>query len=74
MPQCTTGRNPLPAAPSPIPVNAASEIGVKRTRLSPNLFSSAGARVVASVITRSSRSISSIIASSSACAKLISRM
>src|SRR3989442_5370964 len=73
MRQWTTGRSPLPAAPSPIPVIASSEIGVNRTRLSPNLFSSAGARVVAIVITRSSRSISSISASSRAWANVISR-
>src|SRR5437867_8601628 len=73
MPQFTTGRKPLPAAPSPIPVKAASEIGVKRTRRSPNLFSRTGARTVPNVITRSSRSISSIIASSSACVTVISR-
>src|SRR5215471_9830512 len=72
MPQCTTGRNPLPAAPRPIPVKAASEMGVKRTLLGPNAFSRACARRVAIVMTRSSRCISSIMASSSACAKLIS--
>src|SRR5262245_29761573 len=72
MPQFTTGRNPLPAAPRPIPVKAASEMGVKRTRRGPNAFSRAGARRVAIVITRSSRCISSIIASSRAWAKLIS--
>src|SRR5262249_16742908 len=73
MPQLTTGRKPLPAAPRPMPVKAASEIGVKRTRRSPNLFSRVEARTVANVITRSSRSISSIIASSSACMTVISR-
>src|SRR6266850_5237523 len=69
-----TGRKPLPAAPSPMPVKADSEIGVMRTRWSPNFCSSAVARRVASVNTRSSRCISSIMASSSAWRKLISRM
>jgi len=66
IPQCTTGRKPLPAAPRPIPVKAASEIGVKRTRFVPNSFSRATARVVASAMMRSSRRISSAIASSRA--------
>src|SRR5580692_5638093 len=32
----TTGRNPVIAAPTPIPVNPASEMGVSRTRSDPN--------------------------------------
>ena len=36
----TTGRRPVIAAPIPMPVKLFSEIGVSRTRFSPNLSSS----------------------------------
>src|SRR4029453_17931418 len=74
MRQCTTGRKPEPAAPRPMPVSTASEIGVKRTRAGPNSAAGSPVKSVALVMTRGSRRISSATASSSARWNVISRM
>ena len=64
----TTGRSPLIAAPTPMPTMVFSEIGVSRTRFSPNSSSSPAVTLKAplntpmsspSSSTRSSRRISS---------------
>src|SRR5262245_57278946 len=72
--QFTIGRYPQPAAPRPMPVSTASEIGVKRTRSGPNSVRGSPAKSVAMRMTRGSRRISSATASSSAFWKLISRI
>src|SRR6266513_2908030 len=56
----TTGRNPVIAAPTPMPVKPASEIGVSITRSAPKMH------------TRESRRISSASASRTACANVSS--
>ena len=66
MRQLTIGRRPQAAAPRPMPVRTDSEIGVKRTRAGPNSLIGLPVKSVPSVITRSSRRISSATASSSA--------
>ena len=64
----TTGRSPVMAAPTPMPTIVFSEIGVSRTRFSPNSSSSPAVTLKAPLKTpmsspirntRSSRSISS---------------
>src|SRR5262245_39427789 len=72
--QFTIGLNPQPAAPSPMPVSTASEIGVKRTRDGPNSLIGSPVKSVAIVKTRGSRRISSATASSSAFWNVISRI
>src|SRR5262245_51195436 len=72
--QCTMGRNPHPAAPRPMPVSAASEMGVERTRAGPNSAPGSPVKSVAMVKTRGSRRISSATASSRAFWKVSSRM
>ena len=71
----TTGRRPVMAAPTPMPTIVFSEIGVSRTRFSPNSSSSPAVTLKAPLktpmsspmsMTRSSRSISSRSASLSA--------
>ena len=71
----TTGRSPVMAAPTPMPTIVFSEIGVSRTRFSPNSSSSPAVTLKAPLktpmsspmsMTRSSRSISSRSASLSA--------
>src|SRR5216684_3054361 len=75
----TTGRNPVIAAPTPIPVNPASEIGVSITRSAPNSSTSpdktlngvpASATSSPKMHTRASRRISSASASRTACANV----
>src|SRR5713226_2588507 len=75
----TTGRNPVIAAPTPIPVNPASEIGVSITRSAPNSSTSpdntlngvpASATSSPKIHTRLSRRISSASASRTACANV----
>src|ERR1700720_1119903 len=79
----TTGRKPVIAAPTPIPVNPASEIGVSRTRSDPNSSTSpdntlngvpASATSSPKMHTRGSRRISSASASRTACANVNSRI
>src|ERR1700675_3970389 len=79
----TTGRRPVIAAPTPIPVNPASEIGVSRTRSDPNSSTSpdstlkgvpASATSSPKMHTRGSRRISSASASRTACANVNSRI
>src|SRR5579862_830785 len=79
----TTGRNPVIAAPTPIPVNPASEIGVSSTRSDPNSSTSpdstlngvpASATSSPKMHTRASRRISSASASRTACANVNSRI
>ena len=71
----TTGRSPVMAAPTPMPTIVFSEIGVSRTRFSPNSSSSPAVTLKAPLktpmsspmsMTFSSRSISSRSASLSA--------
>ena len=71
----TTGRSPVMAAPTPMPTIVFSEIGVSRTRFSPNSSSSPAVTLKAPLktpmsspmsMTLSSRSISSRSASLSA--------
>src|SRR5579872_145867 len=78
----TTGRSPVIAAPTPIPLNPASEIGVSRTRSAPNSSTSpertlngvpASATSSPKMHTRESCRISSANASRIACAKVSSR-
>src|SRR6266566_7467191 len=78
----TTGRSPVIAAPTPIPVNPASEIGVSSTRSRPNSSTNpdrtlngvpASATSSPKMHTRLSRRISSARASRTACAKVNSR-
>src|SRR3984893_7204012 len=78
----TTGRNPVIAAPTPIPVKPASDIGVSRTRSAPNSSTRpdntlngvpASATSSPKMHTRGSRRISSASASRTACAKVSSR-
>src|SRR5207302_1819719 len=78
----TTGRSPVIAAPTPIPVNPASEIGVSSTRSRPNSSTNpdrtlngvpASATSSPKMHTRLSRRISSASASRTACAKVNSR-
>src|SRR5579871_644023 len=78
----TTGRNPVIAAPTPIPVKPASEMGVSSTRSAPNSSTNpestlngvpASATSSPKIHTRESRSISSASASRTACAKVSSR-
>src|SRR5579872_1216482 len=78
----TTGRNPVMAAPTPTPVNPASEIGVSSTRSGPNSSTSpdstlngvpASATSSPKMHTRESRRISSASASRTACANVSSR-
>src|SRR5215471_5693630 len=78
----TTGRKPVIAAPTPIPLNPASEIGVSRTRSAPNSSTSpertlngvpASATSSPKMQTRESRRISSARASRTACANVSSR-
>src|SRR6202049_4184963 len=78
----TTGRNPVIAAPTPIPVKPASEIGVSSTRSAPNSSTSpdrtlngvpASATSSPMMHTRESRRISSASASRTACANVSSR-
>src|SRR5437588_8125676 len=78
----TTGRKPVMAAPTPIPVKPASEIGVSRTRSAPNSSTSpdstlkgvpASATSSPKMHTRESRRISSARASRTAWAKVSSR-
>src|SRR5580693_1739139 len=79
----TTGRRPVIAAPTPTPVNPASEIGVSTTREVPNSSTSpestlngvpASATSSPMMKTRESRRISSASASRIASAKVISRI
>src|SRR5882757_10063245 len=79
----TTGRKPVIAAPTPIPVNPASEIGVSSTRSDPNSSTSpdstlngvpASATSSPKMHTRGSRRISSASASRTACANVSSRI
>src|SRR5260370_39541913 len=79
----TTGRNPVSAAPTPAPTNAFSEIGVSKTRSSPNCsFSPLVIRKIPPKlatsspyrITLASRRISSSSASLIACAYVIVRI
>src|SRR5579859_2438218 len=79
----TTGRNPVIAAPTPIPVNPASDIGVSSTRSDPNSSTSpdstlngvpASATSSPKMHTRGSRRISSASASRTACANVNSRI
>src|SRR4051812_5689090 len=56
-----------------MPVRTDSEIGVKRTRCGPNSLTGSPVKSVPSVMTRSSRRISSATASSSAWENVISR-
>src|SRR3977135_2066894 len=79
----TTGRNPVIAAPTPMPVNPASEIGVSITRSAPNSSTSpdntlngvpASATSSPKMHTRGSRRISSASASRTACANVNSRI
>src|SRR6516165_9327585 len=78
----TTGLKPVIAAPTAIPVNPASEIGVSITRLVPNSSTSpdrtlngvpASATSSPRMHTRESRRISSASASRTACANVNSR-
>src|SRR6266851_4532222 len=75
----TTGRKPVIAAPTPIPVKPASEIGVSITRPAPNSSTSpdktlngvpASATSSPKMHTRASRRISSASASRTACANV----
>src|ERR1700741_711956 len=79
----TTGLSPVIAAPTPTPVNPASEIGVSITRSEPNSSTNpestlngvpASATSSPKIQTRASRRISSASASRTACAKVISRL
>src|SRR5437899_12138603 len=79
----TTGRKPVIAAPTPIPVNPASEIGVSSTRSDPNSSPRpdntlngvpASATSSPKMHTRGSRRISSASASRTACANVSSRI
>src|SRR5256885_1903540 len=79
----TTGRKPVIAAPTPIPVKPASEIGVSITRSAPNSSTSpdrtlngvpASATSSPKMHTRESRRISSASASRMACANVSSRV
>src|SRR5580692_5493239 len=79
----TTGRKPVIAAPTPTPVNPASEIGVSTTREVPNSSTRpestlngvpASATSSPMINTRESRRISSASASRTASAKVISRI
>src|SRR5580658_4290721 len=79
----TTGRRPVIAAPTPTPVNPASEIGVSTTREVPNSSTRpestlngvpASATSSPMMNTRESRRISSASASRTASAKVISRI
>src|SRR5579864_1858809 len=79
----TTGRSPVIAAPTPIPVNPASDIGVSSTRSDPNSSTSpdstlkgvpASATSSPKMHTRGSRRISSASASLTACANVNSRI
>src|ERR1700728_3217737 len=79
----TTGRRPVIAAPTPTPVNPASEIGVSTTREGPNSSTRpestlngvpASATSSPMMKTRASRRISSASASRTASAKVISRI
>src|SRR5215469_4723110 len=78
----TTGRKPVIAAPTPMPVNPASEIGVSSTRSAPNSSTNpertlkgvpASATSSPKMQTRESRRISSVKASRTACANVSSR-
>src|ERR1700758_262368 len=78
----TTGRRPVIAAPTPMPVKPASEIGVSSTRSAPNSSTRpestlkgvpASATSSPKIHTRESRRISSARASRTACAKVSSR-
>src|SRR5579859_3723428 len=78
----TTGRRPVMAAPTPTPVNPASEMGVSTTRLAPNSSTSpertlngvpASATSSPKMQTVESRRISSARASRTACANVSSR-
>src|SRR3984957_7217329 len=78
-----TGRMPVIAAPTAIPVNPASEIGVSRTRWGPNSSTRpvrtlngwpASAISSPKINTRGSRRISSASASRMACASVSSRV
>src|SRR5579859_85365 len=78
----TTGRKPVIAAPTPIPVNPASEMGVSSTRSAPNSSTRpertlngvpASATSSPKMQTRESRRISSASASRTACANVSSR-
>src|ERR1051326_1751134 len=78
----TTGRRPVIAAPTPIPVNPASEMGVSTTRSAPNSSTRpertlkgvpASATSSPKMQTRESRRISSASASRTACANVSSR-
>src|SRR3984893_3486461 len=78
----TTGRSPVIAAPTPTPVNPASEIGVSITRSAPNSSTSpestlngvpASATSSPKMQTRESRRISSARASRTDCANVNSR-
>src|SRR6266436_545076 len=79
----TTGRKPVIAAPTPIPVKPASEIGVSITRSAPNSSTRpdntlngvpASATSSPKMHTRESRRISSASASRTACANVSSRL
>src|SRR6201988_2280874 len=78
----TTGRRPVIAAPTPMPVKPASEMGVSSTRSAPNSSTNpertlkgvpASATSSPKIHTRESRRISSASASRTACAKVSSR-
>src|SRR6202158_2359591 len=78
----TTGRKPVIAAPTPTPVNPASEIGVSTTRSAPNPSTRpestlngvpASATSSPKMHTRESRRISSASASRTGCANVSSR-
>src|SRR5450755_562628 len=78
----TTGRRPVMAAPTPTPVNPASEMGVSTTRSAPNSSTRpertlkgvpASATSSPKMQTRLSRRISSASASRTACANVSSR-
>src|SRR5947207_14434462 len=70
----TIGWEPEPAAPIARPVNAASEMGVPRTRCGPNSLTKGGGASVARWSVRGSRRISSSMASIPAAAYEICRM
>src|SRR5579864_8945181 len=78
----TTGLSPVIAAPTPTPVNPASEMGVSITRSEPNSSTNpestmngvpASATSSPKIQTRESRRISSASASRTACANVSSR-
>src|SRR2546427_9575273 len=73
-PQLARGGWPEPAAPMARPVNAASEMGVPRTRCGPNSLTRGAGASVARWSVRGSRRISSSMASIPAAAYEICRI